>query len=104
MTWKVGALAMAAALCIGCAELGQLAALVKAPRFEQAPDRQAEIRLLGPGPGMQIGGAGVRLWARVTNPNTFSLTLGTLEGTLYLEGSRAADASFPLGLPLSAGG
>ena len=41
---------------------------------------------------------------RVTNPNPFSLTLGTLKGTLFLEDSRAADVDFPLGLPLAAGG
>jgi hypothetical protein len=36
----------------------------------------------------------------VTNPNGFGLTLGTLRGTLHLEGSRAAVVDFPLGLPL----
>jgi hypothetical protein len=91
-------------LFCGCATLEQLRALVQAPRFEQASDRQAEIRLVGPGAGRPLGGAGVRLWARVTNPNAFKLTLGTLTGTLYLEGTRAADVDFPLGLPLSAGG
>jgi hypothetical protein len=45
----------------------------------------------------------VRLWTRVSNPNPFGLTLGTLKGTLFLEDSRAADAEFPLGLPLGAG-
>ncbi len=96
--------ALAGLLSYGCATLEQLRALVQAPRFEQSPDHQAEIRLVGPGAGMPIGGAGVRLWARVTNPNPFSLTLGTLKGTLYLEGARTADLDFPLGLPLSAGG
>jgi hypothetical protein len=88
----------------GCAELNQLAALVRAPQFEQAADRQAEIRVMGAASGLPLGGAGVRLWARVTNPNPFALTLGTLKGTLYLEDSRAADVDFPLGLPLAAGG
>src|SRR5215208_4968929 len=88
----------------GCAELNQLAALVRAPQFEQAADRQAEICVMGAGSGLPLGGAGVRLWARVTNPNPFALTLGTLKGTLYLEDSRAADVDFPLGLPLAAGG
>ena len=60
--------------------------------------------MLGPSAGSPIGAAGVRLWAKVTNPNAFSLTLGTLRGTLFLEDSRAADVDFPLGLPLSAGG
>jgi hypothetical protein len=83
----------------GCAAgLGQLAALVQPPRFEQVRDRPAEIRLLG------TTGAGVRLWTRVSNPNPFGLRLGTLKGSLYLDDTRAADADFPLGLPLGAGG
>jgi hypothetical protein len=85
-------------LLAGCTALDQLRAFVQPPRFEQAPDHQPEIRLRG------LTGAGVRLWTRVTNPNPFSLTLGTLKGTLFLENSRAADADFPLGLPLAAGG
>jgi hypothetical protein len=85
-----------------CAELNRLGALVQPPRCEQAPGQRAEIRLLGPGGGRPLGGAGVRLWAKVSNPNAFGLTLGTLKGTLYLEESRAADAEFPLGLPLAA--
>lgn len=87
-----------------CAALGQLRGLVQAPRFEEAPGQPAEIRLLGPGGGRPIGGAGVRLWAKVSNPNAFGFTLSTLEGTLFLEDSRAAVADFPLGLPLSARG
>jgi hypothetical protein len=92
---------LAGFLFSGCAALEQLAQLVQAPRFEQAPDRDPEIRLVGPGSGMPLGGAGIRLWTKVTNPNAFSLTLGTVKGTLYLEESRAADADFPLGLPLA---
>lgn len=80
-----------------CAELNQLGALVQPPRFEQAPDQRAEIRVLG------LNGAGVRLWTRVTNPNAFGLTLGTLKGTLFLEDARAASVDFPLGLPLGGG-
>ena len=82
----------------GCAELNQLGGLVQPPRFEQAPDQPAEIRLLG------TSGVSVRLWTRVTNPNPFGLTLGTLRGTLFLEETRAADADFPLGLPLGSRG
>ena len=82
----------------GCAELNQLGGIVQPPRFEQVPDRAAEVRLLG------SNGAGIRLWTRVSNPNPFGLTLGTLKGTLYLEDARAAETDFPLGLPLGAGG
>jgi hypothetical protein len=101
---KFATLAISGLLLTSCAELNKLAALIQAPRFEQAPDHRAEIRMSGAGSGLPIGGAGVRLWARVTNPNPFSLTLGTLRGTLFLEDSRAADVEFPLGLPLAAGG
>ena len=82
----------------GCAELNQLGGLVQPPHFEQVPDRPAEVRLLG------TSGAGIRLWTRVTNPNPFGLRLGTLNGTLYLEDTRAAEADFPLGLQLGARG
>jgi LEA14-like dessication related protein len=81
-----------------CAELNQLGGLVQPPRFEQVADQPAEIRLAG------SSGVAVRLWTRVTNPNPFGFTLGTLKGTLFLEDTRAADADFPLGLPLGAGG
>jgi len=104
MYCRIGACVVAVMLVTGCAELGRLSALVQAPRFEQAPDRRAEIRMTGAGSGLPIGGAGVRLWAKVTNPNPFALTLGTLKGTLFLEDNRAADVDFPLGLPLAAGG
>lgn len=87
----------------GCATLEQLRALVRAPVFEEAEGQPAEVRLLGPGPGRPLGGAAVRLWTKVTNPNPFGLTLGTLAGTLFLDGHRAAEADFPLGLPLGAG-
>ena len=84
--------------CASMGSLGNLGAIVQPPRFEQAPDQPAEIRLQG------MTGAGVRLWTRVTNPNPFGLRLGTLKGTLYMDDARAADADFPLGLPLGAGG
>ena len=104
MLRRLAVVAVACAVAAGCAELNKLAALVRAPQFEQAPGHQPEIRVMGAGSKLPIGGAGVRLWAKVTNPNPFSLTLGTLKGTLFLEDSRAADVDFPLGLPLSAGG
>jgi hypothetical protein len=87
----------------GCATLEQLRALVQPPRFEEAEGQRAEIRLVGPAAGRPLGGAAVRIWTKVTNPNSFGITLGTLSGTLSLEGNRAATADFPLGLPLTAG-
>lgn len=61
------------------------------------------MRILGPSVSQPLGGAGVRIWTRVTNPNPFGLTLGTLRGTLRLESTQAADVDFPLGLPLRSG-
>ena len=82
-----------------CASLEGLRALVQPPTFRQT-DQPAEVRLAGPSVDRPFGGATVRLWTEVTNPNPFGFTLGTLDGTLFLEGSRAAAAAFPLGLPL----
>ncbi len=76
--------------------------IVQPPRFEQAEGQPAELRILGPSRTMPVGGAGVRVWLKVTNPNAFGFTLSTLNAALSLEGNRAADADFPLGLPLSA--
>jgi hypothetical protein len=83
--------------CAGCSALESLRAFVQPPRFEQDDQQRSQIRLAG-------DGATVRIWTRVSNPNGFGLTLGTLRGSLYLEGSRAATIDFPLGLPLPAGG
>jgi len=98
----VATLASAAAAA-GCASLTQLKGIVQPPRFEQASDRSAEVHLLGPGIDHPVGGASIRLWTRVTNPNPFGLTLSSVRATLTLEGSRAATGEFPLGLPLTAG-
>jgi hypothetical protein len=87
----------------GCAALEGLRAFVQAPTFEEAPGQRAEIRLHGPTASDPLGGAGIRLWTQVSNPNAFSFTLGTLRGTLNIENARAAEVNFPLGLPLRAG-
>jgi hypothetical protein len=86
-----------------CAGLEGLRAFVQAPKFEEAPGQQAEVRLLGPSVSQPLGGAGIRLWTQVSNPNAFGFTLGTLRGTLNIENARAANVDFPLGLPLRAG-
>jgi hypothetical protein len=91
-----------ALLSAACAGLTQLAQLVQPPRFSQASNQPAEIRFLGPSPTMPAGGAGVRIWLEVGNPNPFGFTLSTVAATLSLEGSRAASGDFPLGLPLNA--
>jgi hypothetical protein len=89
---------------IGCATLGPLARIISPPAFEQARGERTEIRLLPPGQSGRLGGASLRIWAHITNPNPFGIRLSTLDGDLYLEGARAANASFPLGLTLNARG
>jgi hypothetical protein len=86
----------------GCGALENLGQLIQPPRFEQ-DDRPAELRFMTPSRSNPLGGAGVTIWMRVTNPNPFGFTLSTLSTTLMLEGSRAATGDFPLGLPLTAG-
>lgn len=91
------------AILAGCATLG-LGDIVQAPRFSTASERAPELRLLGPSLQNPIGGASVRIWTRVSNPNPVGLVLSALDGTLYLEGVQAASSRFPLGLPLPAAG
>jgi hypothetical protein len=86
-----------------CATMGSFGQLVQPVHFEQADGRNTEIRLVGPRSGQPLGGAAVRIWTRVRNPNPFGLTLNTLRATLILEDTRAADGEFPLGLPLRSG-
>jgi hypothetical protein len=102
----IGPLALAVAVALpspACESLGPLANFVQAPRFENVPDQPAEFRLAPPTITSPIGGASVRVWTRVTNPNPFGFTLASLRGTLLLQSARAATADFPLGLPLGAG-
>ncbi len=104
MIWfQLATLLCSVFLLPSCATLGGLRGLVQPPSFAQAREQPAEVTIQGPAPGRPLGGAVIRLWTEVTNPNPFGLTLGTLDGTLFLEGSRAAGAAFPLGLPLTAG-
>lgn len=94
---------LVAAAVSGCAtlgQLGQLGMLVRPPLFQHDPDRPAEIRLLSPAPDRPLGGAGVRLWTKVSNPNSFGFRLTALRGTLFLDDSRATTVELPLGLPL----
>jgi Late embryogenesis abundant protein len=86
-----------------CATLEGLRGVVQAPIFSQSDEHAAEIRMIGPTAELPVGGAAVRIWTVVANPNPFGFTLRTLRGTLFLEGTRSADADFPLGLPLRAG-
>ena len=94
---------MLALATAGCATLGPLAQIVQPPRFRQAENQPAQIRLIAPSLRNPTGGAGVRVWLEVTNPNSFGFTLSTVNATLALQGTRAATGDFPLGLPLRAG-
>jgi late embryogenesis abundant protein len=103
MRARIFALAAIVAVTQACATMGSLGSVIQPVRFEAADDRGTEIRLVGPRAGQPLGGAAVRIWTRVRNPNPFGLTLSTLRATLMLEDTRAADGEFPLGLPLRAG-
>lgn len=93
-------LAAAALLTAGCASLGQI---VQPPLFDLAADRSSRVRLLAPATGRPLGGAEIRVWARVENPNPIGFTLSRLAGTVLLSDQRAADVDLPLGLPLESG-
>jgi hypothetical protein len=96
-------LAVVIAASSACGNLGNLQQIIRPPSFQQAPGQPAEIRLIGPGVNSPVGGAGVRIWLAVTNPNPFGFTLSRVNATLVLEGTHAATGDFPLGLPLTAG-
>jgi hypothetical protein len=87
---------------VACATLGELGRTIGAPRFSEAPDREPELRVSLPSATSRYGAGTVRLWIQVSNPNPFSLTVDRIAGTVSLEGSRAAEVDFPLGLPLQA--
>jgi hypothetical protein len=106
MTRRIqGALAAAlvAIVVAGCASLEQ-ALRVQPPSFSVLSDRPAELRLLGPSMDRPTGGAAIRLWARVENPNAVAISLTRFAGNLFLDGTRAVDLDFPLGVPLPAVG
>lgn len=98
---RMGVVAVVCAALTACATLGSL---IQPPTFDRVAGRDSELRLLGPSTSRPLGGAGVRVWARVANPNAFGLTLTRLAGNLLLEGQQAATVDLPLGLPLVAQG
>ena len=90
---------LALAVAASCATLRNV---VLAPRFSVASGRSAELRLVAPTLQNPLGGAAIRIWARVENPNPIGFTLAGLTGSLFLEDTRAATVDFPLGVPLLA--
>ena len=95
-------LLVASFLVTACSSIPGLDAVVRPPRIAQADDRPAELRFLRPSSQNRIGGATVRLWAEVENPNPFGVLLDRLDGTFFLEDTRAAGVDFPFGLELGA--
>jgi hypothetical protein len=84
----------------GCAALQTLGVIPL--RISDPADRQAELRILGPATDRPLGGAALRLWARVENPNRFGVTLRDVVGAVHIADAEALAADFPLGLPLAA--
>ena len=91
-------LALAAADCAGVANLLG----ISAPNFSVAEGRSSMLRLGSRSLQHPRGSATARIWAEVASPNSFGLTLTTLDGTLALEGEDLVDVELPLGLPLEA--
>ena len=98
-----------AAVVLACIYRQRLRGTLAAPRAGSGAAVARRLRITSrrfdfsaPRPRFRSAATSVRLWARITNPNPFGLTLGRLQGTLFLEDQRAADAAFPLGLPLAA--
>jgi hypothetical protein len=78
--------------------------MVQPPAFDIAEGRASELRIVGPSAARPLGGAQVRIWTRVQNPNAVGFTLSRLTGHLLLEGDHAAAIDLPIGLPLPAAG
>lgn len=97
---RAGLAVALAVVPLGCATLGEI---IQPPRFSEADEFEPRLRLVAPSRDLPSGGAAVRLWARVENPNGFGINLAGLEGDLFLEDIRAAGVDFPMGLPLLAG-
>ena len=85
----------------GCATLG-LDSFVQPPTFQSVDGRGSAVEVTRPTTTSPFGGARVRVWTRVRNPNQFGINLASLGGELYLENTHAADVDLPLGLPLLA--
>jgi hypothetical protein len=100
---RAGAAAVLAATLLvnGCAALG-LGGVIQPPSMTPAEGQEAELRLALPSVNRPLGGATLRVWTRVQNPNAFGMTIAALAGNLFLEQERAAAVEFPLGLPLPA--
>lgn len=84
----------------GCAILPEV---IQPPQFDHVTEPHSEIRVFGPRQHYPLGGAILRIWTRVHNPNPLSVRVTSIDGALFLEGIRAAGVDLPLGVPLLAG-
>ncbi|MDH3733481.1 MAG: LEA type 2 family protein [Gemmatimonadota bacterium] len=75
---------------------------VAPPQITGVDGRSSELRILSPSTDRPVGGAAVRLWSRIENPNAFGLSITTIAGDLFLGDGGALRVDFPLGLPLAA--
>ena len=90
------ALCLAAILTLsGCASLGPLGRVILPLRFSEVPGERSTIRLVGPNARQPLGGAALRLWTRVHNPNPVGLTLSTLRAEVSLTALARPPATFP---------
>lgn len=87
----------------GCASLG-LGSVIQPPNVASVESQSPELRLRLPGAGRPAGGAAVRLWSRIENPNAFSITISRLTGDLFIGDQEGVAVDFPLGVPLVASG
>jgi hypothetical protein len=100
---KTTTILAAAILVAGCASLN-LSDAVQAPRVFDVDGRDATLRILPPSTDHPAGGAAVRLWSHVENPNAFSINVTRLAGDLFVGDGGGVGVDFPLGVPLVANG
>ncbi len=96
--------ALLAASSLSLAACATLRDFIQPPTFEVSDRSPSQLRLVAPSLQRPLGGAQLRVWARVRNPNSVGLTVTRLAGNVLLEGTPAADVDLPLGLPLLAAG
>lgn len=100
----IAATAVAALSLFGASACATLKELIQPLQFSSAPGQQAEVRLFGPSAQRPLGGIGVRMWARVQNPNPLGVNLTRITGNLFLSNNQAGSVDLPLGLALQANG
>ncbi len=90
-------------LAFGCASLN-LGTVVQPPIVSGVEGQDPQLQLRLPSLSRPIGGAAVRLWSKIENPNGFSLTISRLAGDLFIGDGEGFKVDFPLGVALVAAG